>query len=366
MKKHRITIVAYYFGKKLGAGSFMENLYPPLMKRLQENNYEITLITNSYFMRDCGDKLPADIQIHRPKLLEKSVLSKFYFLFLFGNTPYVQQADCVLFSIDSIIGWKMNNVIAIIHDLNEFAMQDKLGKYRTWFRKRMIENTITKARKIIVISHFVKQQIKTYLPKLSAGKDIEVIHSGAVLPNNLDNVLDDREPFFVVVGRIDPKAKYLYEAVRVFLAYQKNHPEFRLKIAGEANDFCRQDAAAFLQYINDIPGIDYVGHVSNEELDLLYRKATATLFLSKLEGFGLPVLESFARGCPVITNGNNEVNDELTSGMDIKIYDDEIENEAVINEKINKINQIDRNKLIAVAASFSWEKTAEKYMKILK
>lgn len=365
--KKNITLIAFYFGKKMGAGVFMENLLPPLIKQLEENNRDVTLITNRDFLRDCGKILPAGITIRQPRFLTKPILVKIYFLFFFGFTSYVRKANKVLFTIDPIVGWRMDNVVSIIHDLNEFVVPDKLGKFRTWFRKEMIKLAVKRSKQVVVISHFVKLQIKTYLPEISKGKKIEVIHSGIALPENRNIFIPDeqREPFFIVAGRIDPKSKKLYEAVKVFLAYQKEHPGFQLKIAGGINDFCRKEAEDFIQYISEIDGIEYLGHVSSEELDLLYKKATATLFLSKLEGFGFPVLESFARGCPVITNGNNKVNDELTSGKDIKLYEDEFDYADLVNTKLAVIPQINKKELQKIAFSFSWEKTAGKYFNII-
>jgi glycosyltransferase involved in cell wall biosynthesis len=367
MKKNKITIVAYYFGPKLGAGVFMENLYPPLIKKLQDKGYIITLITNSFFLRDCASKLPQRITIHTPKCLEQTFLSKCYFLFLFGNTSYVRKAKYVLFSIDSIIGWRMNNTISIIHDLNEFAVKNKLGMFRTWFRKEMIKCTIKKAKKIIVISNFVKQQIKSYLPDYFAKKEITVIHSGIALTKKNGCVIpnDNREPFFMVVGRIDPKAKYLYETVKIFLIYQKKHPQFRLKIIGGISEFCRKDAEIFLKYIEQFENIDYLGYISDEKLDDLYGKATATFFLSKLEGFGFPVLEAFSRGCPVITNKQNEVNNEFSEGKDVKIDETEFENEDIIIKRINSSGKVDKNNLIEIASRFSWDTVADKYSTVL-
>jgi glycosyltransferase involved in cell wall biosynthesis len=45
-----------------------------------------------------------------------------------------------------------------------------------------------------------------------------------------------------------------------------------------------------------------MSRVSNSELGLLYRRALATLQPSWEEGFGLPMLESMAHGCPLITS----------------------------------------------------------------
>jgi glycosyltransferase involved in cell wall biosynthesis len=47
--------------------------------------------------------------------------------------------------------------------------------------------------------------------------------------------------------------------------------------------------------------VRYLGHVTDDELAVLYRASVAHLFVSRLEGFGLTVVEAMASGCPVIT-----------------------------------------------------------------
>jgi glycosyltransferase involved in cell wall biosynthesis len=49
------------------------------------------------------------------------------------------------------------------------------------------------------------------------------------------------------------------------------------------------------------PAVRLVGLVSDQDLALLYSQAVAHLFVSRLEGFGLTVVEAMACGCPVLT-----------------------------------------------------------------
>lgn len=55
--------------------------------------------------------------------------------------------------------------------------------------------------------------------------------------------------------------------------------------------------------------IHYIGHVSNEELNALYAGAEAFLFPSLAEGFGWPIIEAQASGCPVVTTDRPPMNE---------------------------------------------------------
>jgi glycosyltransferase involved in cell wall biosynthesis len=51
----------------------------------------------------------------------------------------------------------------------------------------------------------------------------------------------------------------------------------------------------------------FLGYVSDAELGAVYRAALATLLVSRAEGFGYPVLEAMAAGCPVITSNTSSL-----------------------------------------------------------
>jgi len=61
----------------------------------------------------------------------------------------------------------------------------------------------------------------------------------------------------------------------------------------------RVEKAASQACVTD--AVCYLGHVTDDELAVLYRASFAHLFVSRLEGFGLTVVEAMASGCPVIT-----------------------------------------------------------------
>lgn len=362
-----ITIVACYFGPKLGVGVFTEKLLTHLCPLLLENGYRISLITNTNVLNNSPQINIAGVDVISPAELEKTIPSKMYFLRKFANTSYVQDAKYVLFLADSVIGKGIANAISIVHDINEFDIKNKFGLVRTWFRKKMIGSVIDRAFKIVAISEFVKDQIVKYFPCKQFEDRLSVIHNGIDFEESsvTETAGEGSAPYFLIVGRIDPKGKKLYEALKIYKAYKAKNPEFRLKIAGAVNEFCEKEAEAFLSVIEKTDGIEYLGYVSDENLNDLYRNAFATIFYSEFEGFGFPLLEAFHRGCPVITNSDNQVNNELAQGYDVKISPQDLDNQEMICWKIDMIRQMDREALKSIAGRYTWSKTARSYFNLL-
>jgi glycosyltransferase involved in cell wall biosynthesis len=84
----------------------------------------------------------------------------------------------------------------------------------------------------------------------------------------------------------------------VFAALHQSRPDLKLVLVGHLEE----PAQAVLQAHPDIQNsILHLPGVTTEELRALYSSAAALLFPSWLEGFGWPVLEALACGCPVIT-----------------------------------------------------------------
>ena len=77
---------------------------------------------------------------------------------------------------------------------------------------------------------------------------------------------------------------------RLFAAFalvRRERPELRLVLTGEGS-------------FGELPqGVEARGRVSADELVALYRNASALVFPSLYEGFGMPVVEAMACGCPV-------------------------------------------------------------------
>lgn len=365
MVNKTISIVACYFGPKMGVGVVIEYLLNYLIPHLNSNGYTVNLITNDNVLKNSPQLEKQSVNIILPPELNQTFSSKIYFLFKFAKTTYVKDAKYVLYMHDAVIGKGVKNGIAIVHDLNDFEVANKYGVVRTAFRKKMVSYMVKRSYRIVAISSFVREQLLINFGAKIENK-INIIHNGIVIKNiTQQEKIIDNTPYFLVVGRIDPKGKKLYEILKIFTTYQNRYSNYRLKIVGGMNAFCEKDGQEFLDYCATLKNVDYLGFVSDEELDLLYLNAKATIFFSRFEGFGFPLLEAFLRKCPVITNKANKVNYELSEGCDIKIDERRVDDEEYILNKINELQSVDKEKLYLIAQKYSWEGSADKYYSLL-
>jgi glycosyltransferase involved in cell wall biosynthesis len=75
----------------------------------------------------------------------------------------------------------------------------------------------------------------------------------------------------------------------------------QVRFSGKATSFQRQ-LERLANELGVAGQIKYLGFISPEELQAVYARATAMIFPSKFEGFGLPLLEAFHAGVPVVSS----------------------------------------------------------------
>lgn len=106
--------------------------------------------------------------------------------------------------------------------------------------------------------------------------------------------------------------------------------------------------------------VRFLGAIPEEDLPALYSGATAFVFPSLYEGFGLPVLEALACGVPVICSGNSSL-PEVTGDAAVLVDPRDVDSLAAAMRRVLQdaaLRDELRGKALARAREFTWQRTA--------
>ncbi len=174
-------------------------------------------------------------------------------------------------------------------------------------------------------------------------------------------------PFFLVVAA-PRRIKNFDLALRALrIVRDRSNVDARLLIAGPAGVELHRalgyaDGLGLRQYVTPL------SFVPDRELAELYRRARATLVLSRSEGFGFPVLESMACGTPVIHSGAGSLAEVAgDAGIQVPLDDEEAVARAMTSMHADETKRKERvEKGLAHAATFRWSKTVEGLLSVFE
>ena len=177
--------------------------------------------------------------------------------------------------------------------------------------------------------------------------------------SNVSNIVDG--PYFLFVGAFE-RRKNIAGIINAFSSVAEKNKDIKLVISGKKvwDDTSDMDNAVYDCRYKD--RILFTGYVDVHTKRKLYSNASAFVFPSLYEGFGIPVLEAMACGCPVITADNSSLPEV---GGDAALYVDAYNTEQLAYEMERVLlNDSLENEMIAKGFAqkdkFSWDKTAEK------
>ena len=129
------------------------------------------------------------------------------------------------------------------------------------------------------------------------------------------------------------------------------------KRASAFDDLIKQ--IAILNLDNDV---SFMGRMGTEEIRALYQNAVASVYVSLYEGFGLPVLEAMASGCPVIASDVSSI-PEVAGDSAILVQPTDADALAEAIQRVMETPSLAsamRERGIARAAAYTWERAARR------
>jgi len=261
-----------------------------------------------------------------------------YFLNYIGNKPFV-------LTVYDMIHEKFSEM---------FASTDKTTQY-----KRLL---VKKASKVIAISESTKKDLMELF-----GTDeskIEVVYLGNSMFPKLDTHLS-----------FDIPKKYI-----LFVGSRGGYKNFE-RFIKSVSEILHQDRELFVVCagggkftsgeIQLFSHLDIIGQISQYDLNddslaHFYKNALTFVFPSLYEGFGIPILESFACGCPLLCSDTSSLPEIAGEGA---CYFDPYSEESIQNAVLKVLGDAHlRNDLILKGydrlKKFSWHQTAEQTKKI--
>jgi glycosyltransferase involved in cell wall biosynthesis len=236
--------------------------------------------------------------------------------------------------------------VVTLHDVQHRDLPEFFGPARRSFRRLAYDRAARAAGAVVVTSEFVRGRAVEAL-----GLDSARIR---VIPHAIDHSVfktgdEEREPLILYPARPWPHKNHarLFQA---FAALRETRPQLRLVLTGGG-----------LERLEPLPeGVENLGEVPAKQLASLYRRAALLAFPSLYEGFGMPVLEAMACGCPVAASNAGAI-PEICDDAAVLFDPTDVEAIAAAILEVDSRRDELRERGLARAARYTWEETARKH-----
>ncbi len=260
-----------------------------------------------------------------------------------------------------------HRLVITLHDLIPYIMPETVDKPHLDYVLRYTPEAISRADKIITVSHHSKKDIMRYF---NVSKDkIEVIYHAAdkifkpmhkvEAKNKITENYQIANPFILYLGGFSPR-KNISRLIRAFhMICHEFEEDYKLVILGEPSRIYDN-----LRRLTEKLGIEdrviFTGFVPTNDLPLFYNACECFVYPSLYEGFGLPPLEAAACGVPVVTSRSSSIPEIMGNSC---TYINPLEVVDIAQGIYDTITDQDlKNQLIQRslehAKKFSWEKAS--------
>ena len=345
-----------------GIGRYTEEL----LRRLTKTGHQWLL----YSDRAITPRFELDdhVQIRQGRTTPGTPLSLIYSQMVF---PRWARGDCVdvFWSPRHHLPLRLSDAVpgvVTVHDLVWRRFPETMRVRNRWLEGRLMAPSLRKAAGIIAVSDFTRGELLAEYPECAAR--CVTIHEAAALPlveYEQRHTLPDM-PFFLFVGTPEPR-KNLEFTLCAFRACLDAGLKHRLVLVG-ADGWGGVSADRLVSQYGLGDAVIVRGRVSDAELQQLYASATALLFPSLYEGFGLPALESMRLGTPVIASNRGAL-PEVVGDAGLYVDPESFESMTKAIERLASDSE-ERGRLSELASrradEFSWNDSANRTLELLE
>lgn len=197
--------------------------------------------------------------------------------------------------------------VLTIHDLIPWHEPDlyfaTTRQYKSY--RRAIHSSAKRAARIITVSHYSREDILSQIGLTN--QKVVVVHNGVDFPkDNSVSFEPNTIPYALYVGGHQDR-KNIETLFKIMQYYWTTYnPKLELRLTGTIDSLTPKARQEF-HALTHPERIRFLGNIDDEELSRQYTSAKCLLMMSRNEGFGLPVLEAMAHGCPVIASNTTSL-----------------------------------------------------------
>lgn len=369
--KQKVGINARYIQRKItGIEKYIQQSLSALSKTDKSTGYVLFLCKDSpapqVSFRNNFKKYFTDFPTH--STLARILWEQFW---LSGE---IKKQEISLFHGTSFVlpFFKPCKYLLTIYDLSYIYYPESYTFFNRLYYKLLLKHSINSANRIITISKAAKKEIMSEFNV--PDKKIEIIYPGFDDSFGQFNKDAAKEfirknysiasPFFVFVGSLIPR-KNLVRVIEAMNKLKSTLPNHKLVVVGKKG-WLYDEIFETVNRLKLTDTVIFTSYVQEQDLPFFYNAADALVFASLHEGFGIPLLEAMACGCPVITSNKSSM-PEVAGDAALFVNPLDVTDISNAMRKIATDQSI-RKELIAKGLQrvklFSWDTAGEQLSKV--
>ncbi len=362
----KIVLAAWHIRNfNVGLGSYARGLIEALGRVDRDNRYDVIMPGDPFGFPN------------RPNMRYRVIRFPFFKRRFWEQvTPFlVGPHDVLHFPYDSCVAWKQRRFVTTIHDVKPlvFPELNPRRNLNSVVERMLVGDKWRKIDHIVTDSESSRRDILRLLPvppeRLTVvypGIDLarfRPVASRTLLPEPCP---DSRRPYVLSVAGTDPtkNIETLIEAfIKLPYPIRNTHDLVLVGDSYRCQDLRERVATGGIEKQVLFPGV-----VGEEALVKFYQQAALFVFPSRYEGFGFPVLEAMACGCPVISSSASSL-PEVAGDAAILVEPDDVAGFSREMERVLSDQALSRDLSVRGpkrAAQFSWDRTARETVAVYK
>ena len=316
-----------------GARQRFTGIYGELIRRLPNAEFVI------YEPKDCrvgswfGDA--PNVSVRQTTIPSEGRLSKIRGLRYLKEVVQREKFDIFEGFNLPLVGIENERTLLTIHDIRGLR-SERLGLGRVLY-KHVLTKSLQAAGRVITVSESMKSEILSFDPNAS----VSVVYNG-LRGDSFDQITESEllsvrrkfalpDQFILAVGHLEKRKNYRGLVDAIARIRERGYPHSLLIVGNDSGErTVIENRIGSLGLSNEVK---ILSGISELELRCVYKLCRLFIFPSLYEGFGIPILEAMAAGCPMVLS-DIPVFREITEQQSIYFTGNDVDSMTLAIERV--------------------------------